>query len=116
MRLADLDAHLLKITEPGRSWRTDATWAEAQGVIFLCPLCWTRNGGPIGTHSVICWFRNRGVTDTETPGPGRWDPAGTGLDDLSLVRLDGGPSSVLLTGGGCGWHGHVTGGSAVGGY
>ncbi len=112
MRLRDLDARFLKIDEPGRTRHEVDTLAEAQGVIFLCPLCWATNAGPIGTHSVICWFRDRGVLDTETPGPGRWDPAGTSLDDLSLVRLDGGPSSVLLTGG-CGWHGSVANGMAA---
>ncbi len=115
MTLRELEAEFLKIIEPGRSRLRIGNLADAQGVIFLCPLCWTTNGGPVGTHSVLCWFKDRGVLDTEEPGPGRWDPAGTGIDDLSLVRHDGGPSSVLLTAG-CGWHGHIINGSAVGGY
>jgi len=58
----------------------------------------------IGTHMVLCWFRDRGVPDGETPGPGRWQVSGSGLGDLTLAP------SVHLTGAGCGWHGFVRNG------
>jgi hypothetical protein len=84
---------------------------EAQGVEFLCPKCFAANGGPAGTHRVICWSRSRGVPDDAVPGPGRWTLNGSGFADLTL---DGDPPgnsrSVLLTGGGCGWHGFITNG------
>lgn len=115
MRLRELEARFLKIDEPGRTRHEVDTLAEAQGVIFLCPLCWTTNAGPIGTHSVICWFRDRGVLDTESPSPGRWDPGGAGLDDLTFVSIDGRQCSVQLLGG-CNWHGHIVNGEAIGGY
>lgn len=86
------------------------TLAEAQGVMFLCPMCYARNGGAVGTHTIICWFADRGVPDSQTPGPGRWEPAGTGIDDLTFV----GPAaaSVGLMGG-CQWHGFVHDGAAA---
>jgi hypothetical protein len=84
--------------------------AEADGVMFLCPKCHAENGGPIGTHQVLCWFVGR-VPDDVDPKPGRWTPSGTGLADLTFVPSAGRSNSVLLTGG-CGWHGFVAGGDA----
>lgn len=111
--LSTLDAHFLKITKT----RDDGSWAQADmyatfgdcdGVEFLCPLCYTANGGPRGTHGVICWKPH--VPQVSTPGPGRWAHQGSGMHDLSLVA---GSSSILLKGG-CGWHGFVQNGHALG--
>ncbi len=86
--------------------------SEAQGVRFACPACFKKNGGLVGTHSVICWSRSRGAPDHASPKPGRWAMVGTSLDDLTLnADPPGTARSVLLTGG-CGWHGFVTNGSA----
>ncbi len=85
--------------------------AEADGLEFLCPKCYVANGGEVGTHRVICWFVCK-VPDDVRPGPGRWTPQGTGLNDLSFVPSEGRSHSVLLTGGGCAWHGFVTDGKA----
>jgi hypothetical protein len=82
--------------------------AEAEGVMFLCPLCFAANGGSQGTHSVICWFVGK-VPDDRTPKPGRWVPAGTSIEDLTFVGPDA--ASVLLIGG-CNWHGFVKNGDA----
>lgn len=82
------------------------TLQDADGVLFLCPLCYRTNNGKIGTHSVLCWFRGR-VPDDRHPGPGRWDVTGTSIDDLSLSP------SIQLLGGGCSWHGFVTNGDAT---
>jgi hypothetical protein len=109
--LRELDARLLRVVDD----RTDEIVDDlgtAQGIIFLCPKCFKTNAGRTGTHSVKCWFRGRRVPDQRPPGPGRWTPEGSGLDDLTFVP--GVPPvahSVLLTGG-CGWHGFVTNGSA----
>lgn len=112
MRLSELEATFLQYIErDGKVFhRHVATLAEAQGVGFLCPLCFKNNGGPVGTHHVICWFADRGVPDSAFPEPGRWIPAGTGIDDLTFV----GPAaaSVLLTSG-CRWHGFVRNGDAA---
>jgi hypothetical protein len=58
--------------------------AKAQGIMFLCPTCFKKNNGPVGTESVLCWFKDRGVPDDELPGPGRWQVSGSSFDDLSL--------------------------------
>jgi hypothetical protein len=108
VRLRDLDASFLKRLDEG-SMQHDVPRAEADGIIFLCPKCFVTNGGAIGTHSVICWFVGR-VPDSEIPGPGRWNPSGVGIDDLTFVGP--GATSVLLTRG-CAWHGHVVSGDAT---
>lgn len=84
--------------------------AEAHGLKFLCPKCFAANGGPTGTHSVICWSRSRGTPEDAQPGPGRWRIKGSGFADLTL-KADA-PSkarSVQLIGG-CKWHGFITNG------
>lgn len=81
---------------------------EAQGVWFLCPGCFAKNGGKVGTHMVDVSFQNRGVPDhlgsqNREGKPSRWQASGTGLADLTLS-----PSVDC----GC-WHGHVINGEAV---
>jgi hypothetical protein len=94
MRLTELEPELLKVVD-ARSWTTEGvTLATADGVSFLCPACFRTNGGPVGTHHVICW-RPR-VPPAQSPGPGRWEFRGASLDELSLVA---GSSSVQLTSG-----------------
>lgn len=88
---------------------------EAQGIRFLCPLCYQKNGGIAGTHSVICWSRSRGVPEEAQPSPGRWSLVGTGIHDLTLngdAVGGGGARSVQLLGG-CSWHGFVTNGEVI---
>lgn len=82
---------------------------DAQGVEFLCPLCFQQNKGPVGTHAVICWSSSRGVPPEAEPLPGRWRLVGTGYADLSLMEEPGKSRSVLLLSG-CRWHGFVTNG------
>ncbi len=103
--LADLEPQFLKIIDE-RCFRTDIeNIAEAEGVGFLCPKCYQINGGPVGTHAVICWSPK--VPQSIPPVPGRWNLQGTGLHDLTLVA---GSSSILITG-----HAHfwIRGGRAV---
>ena len=107
MKLTELDPEFWTITDPNRHYRTDATFAEADGVCFLCPKCFVTNNGPVGTHRVLCWRPH--VPQTEFPIPGRWEFEGTGFDDLSLVA---GSSSILLTSG-CRWHGFVKNGEVT---
>lgn len=93
-----------------KSWREIGDdRANADGVMFLCPKCYAENKGIVGTHRVLCWFKGK-VPDSMAPKPGRWNPQGTGLDDLTFVPP--GAVSVLLTSG-CGWHGHVKNGDAA---
>lgn len=99
-----------QVTGTREHYEPVATLAEAQGIMFLCPKCFSQNGGPIGTHRVMCWFADRGVPDEADPKPGRWIPAGTGYRDLSFV----GPAaaSVALMGG-CNWHGFIRNGEVT---
>ena len=55
---------------------------EARGVMFLCPVCFVKNLGPRGTHSVICWAPD--VPQNFEPKPGRWSLHGIGLENLTL--------------------------------
>lgn len=98
MRLRELEAQFLKRIGDG-SHQLEVPFADADGVMFLCPKCFAVSHG--GVHSIICWFVGK-VPDSEDPQPGRWNPSGTGLDDLTFVPP--GSTSVLLTGGGCGAH------------
>jgi hypothetical protein len=109
--LRDLEASFLRIVGEV-SWSEIPKLEDAHGIYFLCPKCFTANGGPRGTHRVICWFRGC-VPDELTPKPGRWTPGGRGLDDLTFVP--GVPAmavSVQLQGA-CWWHGHVRQGAVV---
>lgn len=116
MKLSELEPKFLK-RESDQSFLYVDTLAEANGLMFLCPRCWTRNKGPQGTHMVICW--DPSVPQSTKPVPGRWSLVGTCFDDLSLVA---GSSSVLLPGsqqelekgGACGWHGFVKNGEILG--
>jgi hypothetical protein len=107
MQLLELEPQFIRWVAPG-SWQYVEVMPEASGVMFLCPRCFATNSGPIGTHMIVIWFRDRGVPDDEFPKPGRWVPSGSGYADLSLS-----PSINLPGPGGCLWHGYVTGGSIV---
>jgi len=109
MRLTDLDPRWMRFSES--TWFEDGdgtlTINTAHGIAFLCPRCFQKNGGAVGTETILCWFRDRGVPADEIPGPGRWSPAGTGFADLTLT-----PSVNVSNEH---WHGFITGGAIVGG-
>ena len=115
-RLVDLDAQFMRWErrDDGKIyWVPVATLAEAHGVKFLCPKCFVENGGPRGTHAIMCWSRSAGAPEEATPLPGRWKMDGLNLDDLTLnADPPSGARSVLLHGG-CAWHGFVTNGDAA---
>lgn len=104
MTLVDLEAKLIRITgERERAYVE--TVAEADGIIFLCPTCYESNGGPKGTHSIICWRPH--VPKSVKPGPGRWELIGNTVDDVTLIA---GSSSIQIQGG-CNAHFFVKEGS-----
>lgn len=112
--MRELEAEFLRVTDP-KTFERVPSIDDAQGIAFLCPKCFARNGrSNVGVHSVICWSRSRGTPDDLEPLPGRWTISGTSIDD---VHLDGDPvgnaRSVLLLGG-CAWHGFVNHGFAEG--
>ena len=102
MRLRDLDAVLVRSDGP-LMYRNVGTLAEAQGVLFLCPLCRARLGTDVGCHSVLVWFDVPGLDPAWEPTP-RWKVSGTSLDDLTL------DPSVNVPGD---WHGWVRDGDAT---
>lgn len=106
MKLTDLEPSFLKMTSE-TSHQRDVTFEEADGILFLCPVCFKNNNGSAGTHSVICW-RPR-VPLTVFPKPGRWEFEGTGYNDLTLVA---GSSSILLNGG-CNAHFFIKNGEII---
>jgi hypothetical protein len=110
-KLRDLDACFLRRNDDRSMQRLGDTAADPDGVIFLCPKCFEANGGPTGTHSVICWFVGK-VPDDASPKPGRWNPGGPNPKSIDALTFVGpGATSVLLTAG-CGWHGFVVNGEA----
>lgn len=103
MKLRDLDGAFLKYAPYPDTWTVQnqngsieqvsgirdsykrvETLSDADGVSFLCPGCWIKNSGPVGTDTVICWFKGK-VPEKLSPSPGRWNPSGTGLDDLTFI-------------------------------
>jgi len=104
MKLSELEPKFLKITGDLTHQQTD-NLNEADGIMFLCPVCFAANKGPIGTHSIICWQPH--VPQDKSPKPGRWAFKGTGYDNLTLVA---GSSSILLTGG-CNAHFYIKNGN-----
>ena len=102
MRLEALNASFVRAT--GEGFNRGVGFAEAQGVLFLCPLCYVTNAGVVGTHMVLCWFAGRGAPANAVPAP-RWAITGTGIGDLTLN-----PSVAII--GGCAWHGWVRSGEA----
>lgn len=102
MNLRQLEAKFVRRTNEGR--QHVSTIAEADGVDFLCPKCYAEQGGPVGTHHIVCWSPS--VPQDVGPGPGRWSMHGNSIDDLTLVAQS---CSVKLIGG-CEAHFFVKGG------
>lgn len=109
MKLTDLEAVFWRIEKPlpgaelGHRREVDHI-GQADGIFFLCPKCFAANGGPVGTHGIVCWRPH--VPLSEPPKPGRWEFVGTGLADLTLQASS---SSIQLQDG-CNAHFHVKNG------
>ena len=105
MKLNDLQADFVRAeTEGVARYRSRVPFDLAHGLRMLCPGCFAKNGGPVGTHSILVWFARRGVPEGEHPLP-RWDvqPGSGSLESLTLS-----PSIDA----GC-WHGWVRDGEAL---
>jgi hypothetical protein len=83
---------------------------SAIGIVFLCPLCFKKNGGPSGTHSIKIHFFGR--TDEAL---NFWIPRGSDFSDLTIVGspAGGGHPSILLIGERCGAHFEIRQGEIV---
>lgn len=100
-----------EVTGPREYKIRGVAFAEAQGIHFLCPLCFAKNGGPIGTHACDVTFTDRGVPDdlgsqNKEGKPVRWTVSGTTFEHLTTTP------SILLEDG-CGWHGFITNGEVT---
>lgn len=94
-----LEGPIKDVTGP-REYLCDVdSLADAQGIMFLCPKCFIKNKGSVGTHRCPLPFAGRGVD----PAKNQWNVLGTGFHDLSTT-----PSYRIV--GGCGWHGYITDG------
>lgn len=122
--LADLEPRFVRYSRrDSREVKTFATadadgnytvpvpFSEAQGIEFLCPLCFAKNAGPIGTHGCDVTFADRGVPDdlgshNKAGKAVRWTVNGDTFENLTITP------SILIEGG-CGWHGHITNGQIM---
>lgn len=107
MKLIELSPQFLKVQDATHYLHVDKV-TEADGVTFLCPVCFVKKGGPIGTHSIMCWQPN--VPQSIPPTPGRWKFVGTGLNDITLVA---GSSSVFLSTAECKAHFFIRNGEVL---
>lgn len=106
MRLTELEPHFVGRCVPGSGSfeRLPDSWG-AQGILFYCPRCLTREAVPIG-HLLLIWFEN---AEGVAPAPAdarpvaRWKRTGNTFETLTLV-----PSINA----GC-WHGHVVSGAVT---
>jgi|WetSurSiteA1Bulk_404760.scaffolds.fasta_scaffold159238_1 hypothetical protein len=108
MRLVELDPHFL-VRKPTNDadmrhvLERTSELAVADGIRFLCPKCYTDNGGPEGTHSILIPFAGKALNDRG------WQVSGTSFSDLTLR-----PSIAIYTEkGGCGFHGFITNGEVI---
>ena len=110
MRLAELEPQFIRYESGGIIDPRNISLAEAQGLWFLCPLCFAQNHGNVGTHACEVTFEGRGVlpeqgSHNKEGKPTRWNVAGSTFADLTIT-----PSIQLQ--GGCNWHGFITNGEA----
>jgi len=110
VKLRELHGRLIHHVPPGGEYLSGGhryvdTLPEADGVFFLCPLCFQANGGPVGTHGVLLPFSNAPAGAYPMKNAAgmepRWSASGTSLDDLVCTP------SIQLLGGGCAWHGFI---------
>lgn len=107
MKLTELEPTFLKILSD-QTYRMIDDVGLADGIEFLCPVCFKKNGGKVGTHAIICWRPH--VPQSVPPTPGRWEFQGSGYNNLTLFA---GSSSILLTSAECKAHFHITNGEIV---
>ena len=93
------------VTPTPDGFQTVDTIEAAQGVMFLCPKCYSID--PESAHYILCWSPS--VPRNILPGPGRWAIEGTNFSDITLKA----PSSSIAISHGCMWHGFVQNGKAL---
>lgn len=113
MKLIELEPQFLRYeTSDHEFLRATDSLADAQGIRFLCPVCFIKNSGPVGTHGIEVSFAGRGVKDNQGSHnregkPSRWNVTGTDYGDLTTqpsILIDPAPPACA------GWHGFITSG------
>jgi hypothetical protein len=82
------------------------TFAEAQGLQFLCPVCSLHRDPKPEDHWIVCWFSNCMVPLQSVVDPGRWQAMGTSFETLTLFP-------TIRAHKGCGWHGRIVKGEVL---
>lgn len=95
MRLVDMQPKFLAIEKSNASRIETDVFAQAQGLMFLCPKCQATSA-----HSIVCWFVGHEVSDHEIPEGERWVATGSSYRDLTLV-------GIIALRGGCMWSGRI---------
>ena len=115
MKLIDLEPQFVRHElKDGRQINVNVNdLREATGIFFLCPVCYTKNNGPIGTHGIIVTFQDKNVPDelgshNKEGKPSRWIVSGSGYNDLTLR-----PSIDISQGLPGEWHGYITNGDVT---
>lgn len=113
MRLVDLEPQFHTYLPGGDLGKVESL-EHAHGIWFLCPACYVKNNGPVGTHEVLVWFADRGVAMEATPTP-RWHVSGgTGYVDLTLTpSIDCTKNAQGIVDCPHEWHGFITNGEAT---
>lgn len=112
MRLSILEPQFVKHTL-GDNKKIDIhvhTLEESNGIFFLCPVCWNKNNGPVGTHGIVVTFHGRNVPDelgshNKEGQPTRWNVSGNSYENLTLT-----PSIDISRNLPGEWHGFITNG------
>ena len=119
--LRELEAYFTKYEDKDKYHHVD-TLAEADGVWLLCPACFVKNHGSVGTHMIMVGFVGRcppgSYTQDGNGNDTRWTVSGTGLDDLQClpsINLDVYPQRPKLPND-CVWHGFIGAGGVLPGH
>ena len=117
MKLVQLEPQFVQYfeDETGNHLRHAPDLGHAQGIQFLCPSCFVRNGGAVGTHLIEASFTGTGVLDHQGSHnrkgePSRWTASGSMYVDLTLrpsIQIDAAKPACD------GWHGFVTKGDVA---
>jgi len=100
MKLTDLEPKFRKLNEAGQLQEVE-TIEEAEVVTYLCPKCFLKNGGAVGTH--LFMTPNKKLQPGTLGGKIYWEWTGKGMDDLTT-------NPSILDVGGCGAHFYIKNG------
>lgn len=122
MKLTELEPQFIKYVkgDDGHVYLHHVnTLSDADGIMFLSPIAFVVNKGPVGTYYNMVFFKDKGAPpdmgknkDGQTV---RWAATGTGYEDLTLEPsiLEQGGLIKLENGEVLPWHGWVRNGEVT---